>query len=370
MAEPTPLFVGLDVHKDSIAVAHAHGQSADPPVFLGTVGTRQADLDTLIRRLQSKTPALVFAYEAGPCGYHLYRDLTDKGFTCHVVAPSLIAKKPGDKVKTDRRDAVTLARLLRSGDLTSVYVPSVDDEAIRDLCRARDAARCTMKDAKLRLKAFLLRLGLPYSGRADWGDAHRRSLAKVVCPTPTQQIVFQELIRSVDEQVDRLQRLEAELLELMPQWRLYPVVQALQALRGVQWLVALTVVAELGDLTRFDSPRQLSAFVGLVPSEDSSGRRRRLGSITKTGNARARRALVEGAWAYRYPAKVSAHIQRRIETLPKPLQDIGWKAQVRLCKRFRRLVARGKHPNVAVTAIAREMLAFMWAIAKAVPIPA
>ena len=160
MTETTPLFVGLDVHKDSIAVAHAAGQSADPPVFLGTVGTRQADLDKLLRRLQAKTPALVFAYEAGPCGYHLYRDLTDKGFTCQVVAPSLIAKKPGDKVKTDRRDAVTLARLLRSGDLTSVYVPTVDDEAIRDLCRARDAARCTMKDAKLRLKAFLLRLGL------------------------------------------------------------------------------------------------------------------------------------------------------------------------------------------------------------------
>jgi len=186
-----------------------------PPVLLGTVGTRQADLDKLIRRLQAKTPALVFVYEAGPCGYHLYRDLTDKGFACHVVAPSLIAKKPGDKVKTDRRDAVTLARLMRSGDLTSVYVPTVDDEGIRDLCRARDAARCTMRDAKLRLKAFLLRLGLPYTGRADWSDAPRRSLAKVVCPTPTQQIVFQELIRSVDEQVDRLQRLEAELLELI-----------------------------------------------------------------------------------------------------------------------------------------------------------
>jgi transposase len=177
--EPTPLFVGLDVHKDSIAVAHADGAGTAPPVFVGQIGPRQADLDKLIRRLQAKTPALVFAYEAGPCGYHLYRDLTAKGFACHVVAPSLIAKKPGDKVKTDRRDAVMLARLLRSGDLTSVYVPSVDDEAIRDLCRARDAARCTMKGAKLRLKAFLLRLGLPHTGRAIWGtriaDRWRRS---------------------------------------------------------------------------------------------------------------------------------------------------------------------------------------------------
>jgi transposase len=276
MAEPTPLFVGLDVHKDSIAVAHAQKHSADPPVFVGTVGTRQADLTKLVRRLQAKTPDLVFAYEAGPCGYGLYRDLTAQGFRCQVVAPSLIPKKPGDKVKTDRRDAVELARLLRSGDLTRVYVPSIEDEAVRDLCRARDAARLTLKNAKLRLKALLLRLGRHYVGRADWNDAHRR------------------------------------------------------------WLVAITVVAELGDLTRF----------------------------------RARRALIEAAWAYRYPAKVSAHIQRRIDGLPKPIQDIGWKAQVRLCKRYRRLIARGKHPNAAVTAIARELIAFMWAVAKAVPITA
>jgi len=370
MTEPTPLFVGLDVHKDSIAVAQADGATTAPPVFLGSIGTRQADLNKLIRRLQTKTPALVFAYEAGPCGYQLYRDLTAQGFDCRVVAPSLIPKKPGDQIKTDRRDALALARLLRSGDLTPVYVPTVEDEAIRDLCRARDAARCTLRDAKLRLKAFLLRLGLHYVGRADWTAAHRRYLAKVVCPTPAQQIVFQELVHAVEEQVARLQRLEAELKDLGPTWRLYPVVQALQALRGVQWLVAITVVAEVGDLTRFDSPRQLSAFVGLIPSEDSTGRRRRLGSITKTGNSRARRALVEGAWAYRYPAKVSEIIQRRLELLPTPIQDLGWKAQVRLCKRFRRLVSRGKHQNVVVTAIARELLAFMWAIAKAVPIPA
>jgi transposase len=369
MAQSTPLFVGLDVHKDSIAVAHAAG-GAEPPVFVGAIGPRQADLDRLIHRLQSKASVLTFAYEAGPCGYVLYRYLTGKGLPCQVVAPSLIPKKPGDKVKTDRRDAVELARLLRSGDLTAVYVPSVEDEALRDLCRARDAARVTGKDAKLRLKAFLLRLGLHYVGRATWNDAHRRYLAKAVCPTPTQQIVFQESVRAVDEQVDRRQRLDAELLERAPAWRLYPVVDALQALRGVQFLVAITVVAELGDLTRFDNPRQLAAFVGLIPSEYSSGGSRRQGGITKAGNGRARRALIEAAWAYRHPAKVSLHIQQRIDHLPKPLQDLGWKAQVRLCKRFRRLVARGKHPNIAVTAVARELVAFMWAIAKAVPVPA
>jgi len=370
MAQSTSLFVGLDVHKDSIAVAHALGGGTEPPVYVGAIGTRQADMDRLIQRLHSKASTLIFAYEAGPCGYGLYRSLTGKGLTCQVVAPSLIPKKPGDKVKTDRRDAVELARLLRSGDLTAVHVPSVEDEAIRDLCRARDAARVTGKDAKLRLKAFLLRLGLHYVGRATWNDAHRRYLAKVVCPTPTQQVVFQESVRAVDEQVDRRQRLDAELLERAPAWRLAPVVDALQALRGVQFLVAITVVAELGDLTRFDNPRQLAAFVGLIPSEYSSGGARRQGGITKAGNSRARRALIEAAWAYRHPAKVSLHIQQRIDQLPKPLQDLGWKAQVRLCKRFRRLVARGKHPNIAVTAVARELIAFMWAIAKAVPLPA
>lgn len=369
MSKPTPLFVGLDVHKDSICVAYAAAADTAPH-DVGQIGTRQCDIDKLVRRLQSLAPKLVFAYEAGPCGYVLYRYLTKKGLECRVVAPSLIPKKPGDRVKTDRRDAVEIARLLRGGDLTAVYVPTVEDEAIRDLARTREDTLCCLKAAKLRLKSFLLRLGLPYTGRADWNDAHRRYLAKVVCPTPAQQIVFQELLHAVDEQVERLARLEAELREHAASWRLRPVVEAIQALRGVQDTVALTVIAELGDLTRFASPRQLAAFVGLTPSEYSSGPSRRQGGITKAGNGHARRVLVEGAWAYRYPAKISPHIQRRIERLPQPARDIGWKAQVRLCKRFRRLNSRGKHANVVVTAIARELLAFMWAIAKEVPIQA
>ena len=370
MKKPATLFVGLDVHKDSISVAHVGDDRRAEVTYVGRIGTRPADVDRLTRRLEDKAARLVVAYEAGPCGYGLYRQLTRRGITCLVVAPSLIPRKPGDRVKTDRRDAVTLARLLRSGDLESVYVPSVEDEALRDLCRAREAAVVTLKAAKFRLKSFLLRLGLHYTGRADWNDAHLRYLAKVVCPTPAQQVVFQESLRAVDEQVQRLKRLEAELADLVSSWRLAPVVRALQALRGVQDVVAVTMVAELGDLTRFDNPRQLAAFLGLVPSEDSTGDRRRQGPITKTGNGHARRALVEGAWAYQYPAKVSPAIQKRLQALPKPVQDIAWKAQVRLCRRFRRLVARGKHPNVVVTAIARELAAFMWAIAREVPVTA
>jgi len=370
MKHPTTLFVGLDVHKDSISVAHVFEDRSAEVTFVGPIGTRQGDLDRLVRRLQSKASRLVFAYEAGPCGYVLHRSLTRKGFTCLVVAPSLIPKKPGDRVKTDRRDAVQLARLLRSGDLTSIYIPTVEDEAIRDLTRAREDALKDLKATKLRLKSFLLRLGIHYTGKANWSDAHLRYLAKVVCPTPSQQIVFQEYRRAVSELVERLGRITTVITEQVPSWRLSPLVSALQALRGVQDTVAVTTLAEIGDLTRFHTPRQLAAYLGLTPSEHTTGNQRLLGSITKTGNSHARRALVEGAWAYRFPAKVSESIQKRLEKLPKPIQDIAWKAQVRLCKRYRRLIARGKHPNVAVTAIARELAAFMWAIAREVPITA
>jgi transposase len=285
-----------------------------------------------------------------------------------VVAPSLIPKKSGDRVKTDRRDAIQLARLRRSGDLTPVYVPTVEDEAIRDLARAREDTIADLKAAKFRLKAFLLRHDIRYTGRATWNPAHLRWLSEVVCPTPAQKFVFQEYVRAVNEHTERLQRLDQELQEQVQSWRLHPVVEALQALRGVQFTVAVTTVAELGDLTRFNNPRELMKFLGLIPSEYSTGERRRQGAITKAGHTHARRALVEGAWAYRYPAKVSRHLQLRLEKLPKPIQDISWKAQVRLCKRYRRLMARGKHANQVVVAIARELVGFMWAMAKQVPV--
>jgi transposase len=360
----------MDVHKDAIAVAYVAQDHGAEVMYLGAIGTRQCDIDQLIRKMQSKAQHLIFIYEAGPCGDWLYRYLMKKGYDCWVVAPSLIPKKPGDRIKTDRRDAVQLARLARSGDLTAVYVPQVEDEAIRDLTRAREDALSDCKDAKLRLTAFLLRHDIRYVGRANWGPAHLRWLSEVVCPTPAQHIVFQEYVRAVSEHSDRLQRLEHELLEHVKAWRLSPVVDALQALRGVQCTVAVTLVAEMGDLTRFESPRELMQCMGLIPSEYSSGEQRRQGSITKAGNTHARRVLVEGAWAYRSPATVSRHRQLRLEKHPKVIQDIRWKAQVRRCQRYRRLVARGKHANVVTVAIARELTGCMWAMAKEVPIVA
>jgi transposase len=232
--------------------------------------------------------------------------------------------------------------------------------------RAREDALKDGKAAKARLKAFLHRQDMRYEGRATWGPAHLRWLAEVVCPTPAQQIVFQEYVRAVSEHTERLQRLEAELQTLVQTWRWAPVVEAIQALRGVQFTVAVTLIAELGDLSRFDNPRQLMSYLGLTPSEHTSGERRRQGAITKTGNSHARRALIEGAWAYRYPAKVSRHLQLRLEKLPKVMQDISWQAQVRLCARYRRLMARGKNANHVVVAIAREMAACVWAIARTV----
>jgi transposase len=368
MSQSSTLFIGMDVHKDTIAVAYIAQDHGAEVTYLGTIGTRQCDIDQLVRKMQAKAKHLIFVYEAGPCGYWLYRYLRKKDYDCWVVAPSLIPKKAGDRVKTDRRDAVQLARLARSGDLTLVYVPKVEDEAIRDLTRAREDALSDLKDAKLRLKAFLLRHDIRYAGQATWNAAHLRWLSEVVCPTPAQQIVFQAYVRAVTEHTERLQRLDEELQERVKAWRLNPVVEALQALRGIQFTVAVTTVAEIGDLTRFDTPRELMKFLGLIPSEYSSGERRRQGTMTKAGNSHARRVLVEGAWAYRYPAKVSRHLQLRLEKQPKAIQDISWKAQVRLCKRYRQLIARGKHANQVVVAIARELVGFMWAIAKAVPV--
>jgi transposase len=370
MSQSRTLFIGMDIHKDAIAVAYVAQDHGAEVIYLGSIGTRQCAIDHLIRKMPSKAKHLLFVSEAGPCGSWLYRYRSKKDHDCWVVAPSLIPKQPGDRVKTDRRDAVQLARLARSGDLTTVSVPKVEEEAIRDLTRAREATISDLKDATFRLQAFLLRHDIRYVGRAHWGPAHLRWLSEMVCPTTAQHIVLQEYVRAVNEHTERLQRLEQALQEHVNAWRLHPVVEALQALRGVQCTVAVTMVAAIGDLTRFDPPRELMKFLGLIPSEYSSGAQRRQGSITTAGNTHARKAVVEGAWAYRSPAKVSRHLQLRLAKQPKMIQDLSWKAQVRLCTRYRRLVSRGQHANVVTGAIARERVGFLWAIATQVPLTA
>lgn len=369
MKNDSTVFVGLDVHKESIVAAYAVGLGGEIH-SLGDIGVRQYDWDRLCKRMQSKAPKVVFVYEAGPCGYGLQRYLTGKGFECRVCAPSLVAKKAGDRVKTDRRDAEKLIRQWWSGDLSFVHVPDEGDEAFRDLVRAWGGVKEDVKRAKQRLKSFLLVHGVRYEGKGSWNDAHRRWLADFTFPREPSQLAFQEHRRALDDRFAQCARLEQMLREAVPGWRFYPVIQALQALRGVQFTVAVGLVAEVGDLSRFDNPRQLMAWFGLVPSEHSSGPSVRKGSITKCGNGYARRLIVEAAWAYRYKPQVSRIIEKRHAGLPKPIIDRAWDAQLRLCKKFRKLSARGKHHNVALVAVARELTGFIWDIARRVPIAA
>jgi transposase len=314
MSYSSTLDVGRDGHQESIAVAYAREARDAAVVFWGRIGTRQRDIDQLIRTLTSTATPRVFVYEAGPCGSWRSRDLSRKQLRCWVVAPSRVPKTAGDRVKTDRRDATQLARLMRAGDLTPVSIPTVEDEALRDLARAREEALRDRQAAKNRLKAFLRRQDIRYEGRATWGPAHLRWLAAVVCPPPAPPIVCQADVRAVAAHDARLQRLKTELREPVQGWRLAPVVQALQARRGVPCTGAVTLIAALGDLPRFKNPRPLMRYLGLPPREYSRGARRCQGAITQAGPPFTRRALIAGAWASRYPAKVSRPRQWRLAT--------------------------------------------------------
>jgi transposase len=368
MSQSSTRLIGLDVHKDSRAVAYVAPDHGAEVTSLGTMGTRQGDIDQRIRTLHSTANPLIFVYEAGPCGSWLSRSLTKKGDDCWVVAPSLIPQKPGDRVTTDRRDAVPLARRARSDDLTAVYGPTGEAEASRARPRAREDTLRDLNAAKFRLKACLLRHDLRSTGQAPWGPAHLRWLSAVVCPTPPPQSVFQEAGRAVNEPPARLQRLEQALQDPVTSWRLPPVVEALQALRGVPFTGAVPLGAESGDLPRCDPPRELMKCLGLIPSAYASGEQRRQGALPKAGNAQARRARVAGAWAYRDPTQVSRPLPRRLAQPPKRIQDIRGKAPVRRCQRDRQLIARGQHAHVVTLAMARELAGFLGAIAKQVPV--
>jgi transposase len=364
MSKGITAFVGLDVHKDSIAIAVAEpGRAA--PRFLGTTGPVLAEVEKALSHLGAPRRLLI-VYEAGPCGYGLARQLCANGYRCEVIAPTLIPRKPGDRIKTDRRDALGLAHFARAGELTPVEIPQEPDEAIRDLSRAReDAVRARLK-TRQQLKAMLLRHGQRYAGKSSWTAAHERFLATLSFPHPAQNIAFVEYRTAVNEAHERVERLTAALREQVAQWRLQPVVAALMTLRGVDLIAAVTLIAELGDLKRFDHPKRLMAFLGLVPSEYSTGQTRSLGSITKAGNSHARRVLIEAAWAYRFPARVARELQVRSQAQPRVLREIAWRAQLRLCQRYRRLSARGMHQNKICTAIARELAGFLWDLAQQV----
>jgi transposase len=354
-------YIGLDVHKDSIAVAIAPQNSTEVRRY-GIIGGTLDAVDKLLKKLSQPELELRFVYEAGPCGFVIYRHLRSKGIHCDLVCPSLIPKRASDRVKTDRRDADQLARLYRAGELTAIRVPDQEDEAIRDLIRGRAAAVRDQRQARNRLKGFLLRLGFRYTARASWNDAHKRYLSGLLMPRPAQQIVFQEYIHAIDDAAERVTRLTQAVEDALAGWKWEPVVRALMALRGIQVLSGMTLIAEAGDLSRFGDPRSLMHFFGLTPSEHSSGTRRVQGGITKAGNAHCRHIMTEAAWHYRLKPLVSEAMQKRQEHQSKEVRLIAWKAQQRLHKRFRRLVVR-KKSVVAVTAIARELVGFVWAIA-------
>ena len=357
-------FVGLDVHKDSIAVGVAPTGSEEPR-FVGTVAPQWAPLCKALSRL-GRREGLEIVYEAGPCGYTLARQLRAQGFSCNVIAPSKVARRPGDRIKTDRRDALLLARAARAGELVNVTIPDERDEALRDLSRTReDAVRVRLK-ARQQLKALLLRHGHRYSGRSSWTQAHERYLAAVSFPQPAQDLAYAEYRSAVGEAHQRVERLTEALRAQLEHWRMRPVVEALMSLRGIELIAAMTLVAEIGDFTRFARPRELMGFLGLVPSEYTSGPTRRLGPITKTGNSHARRVLIEAAWNYRCPARMSETLQRRQEGQPKPVREIAWGAQLRLARRYRHLSARKLALNKICVAIARELAGFVWDIARQV----
>jgi transposase len=365
MVHSNEAFVGFDTSKLRHAVAIAdHGRTGEVR-FLGEIENTAAATAKLVRKLAAKYERLTFCYEAGPTGYGLHRQIKSLGHECVVVAPSLIPKRPGDKVKTNRRDAVGLARLLRANELTAVWVPDGSHEAMRDLTRARETAMLDLRSKRQQVSALLLRQGRSYpDNKKTWTKAHLSWLASQKFDYPERRLVFEETMLAVRQAQERLERLEQAIRAAVPDWSLAEVVTGLMAMRGLDLISAATLLAEIGDLSRFRTPQQLMAYLGLVPSEESTGDTIKRGPITKAGNRRARRMLVECSWSYQHPPRVGSAKQHKVDAAPPAIREIAWKAQCRLYRRYRALIRKGKLKTVVITAIARELAGFIWAISR------
>jgi transposase len=366
MVDHSEIYVGIDTSKLRNAVAIAEGGRRGEVRYFGEIDTTPAAVRRLAKKLSSKHARLTFCYEAGPTGYGLYRQIRALGHECIVVAPSLIPKKPGDRVKNNRRDAMGLAKLMRAGELTAVWVPDERHEAMRELTRARQTAVADQRTKCQQVTALLLRQGQHYPGKTPWGKMHWAWLRSRRFEHPEQRIVFEEMLLAVRQAQERVERLEEAIRAAVPEWSLEPVVTGLMALRGIDLVSATAFLAEIGDLSRFRTPRELMGYLGLVPSEHSTGDTIKRGPITKAGNRRARRVLVESAWSYRFPPRVGVTKQARVEAAPGAVREIAWKAQTRLYARYRALIRNGKPKTVAVTALARELAGFIWAVSREV----
>ena len=366
-------YIGLDVHKESIAIAWTENGSRKTPTYWGECGgsnlAAERTLRKVAKKLGVKLQDLKVCYEAGPSGFVLARRLLQLGVECVVMSPSKTQRKPNEKIKTDKRDAINIAKLFRNGDITEVRIPPALDEAVRDVCRARTDASDDLARSKQRLNSFLLRNGIRYSGKARWTPAHLRYLRHLTLPDPVQNLVLEEYLQAIDSGYERVERLVERMKELLVDWEWEPVVRALMACKGFQEVAAMTLISELGDLRRFAHPRKLMAFLGLVPGEYTSGDKRRQNSITKCGNSHARWMLVECSQHYRKAPKIGAALSKRQDAQPKKVKELSWRMQHRLHRRYVKLKARGKRENKAIVAIARELSAFIWELQNKLNLP-
>lgn len=361
---PRTLYIGLDVHKEKTSIAILAAERDAEPRLYGEINTTQHALERAIRRIAKsndrKLSDLHVCYEASGCGFWIARRLLQMGVRCEVIAPSLIPTKSGDRIKTDKRDAMKLAKNLRSNDLVPVNIPDSVDEAVRDLCRGRTDAVDDLRRARARLLALLRRLGYKYDGKTHWTQAHMNYLRGLKMPDSAHNIVLEDNLTLIDFHEKRVERIEAEMLNLLGGWQRKPLVDALMAFKGFKLVAAMVTVSEIGTFSRFEHPKKLMAFLGLVPSENSSGGKQRQGGITKCGNPHARWLLIEQATHYRFPPKISEQLSRRQTGQARWILELSWSTQLRLSTRFMSLAKRRLHHNKIKVSVARELCAFIW----------